>query len=358
MSVGENGLELARSFYTEVVVPVVSLPHAACLLGEGSEVLGYDTQRSADHEWGPRVQILVGPGHVEAVRRSVDAALPDTHRGHPTCWFSLSAGEVTDHIEIDTAETWLHKTFPTIPLRAPDTAAWLACPQQHLLQLTAAGAVFCDDLGELTRIRETYRWYPLDVWRWIIAAQWHLIGNTEPLLARTIETKDERGARVLTGRLCRLIMEMAYLQEQRYWPYDKWFGRGFADLPSSHTLGPLIDTALTEPPIIQQNGPLQQALLHLAERHDSLSISRPVTPTIANFAVGVNDAVRPFPVLNTSGFIEATIDAISDTELRNLPRVGTIDQLTHADDQLINFSIWPTSIADSYRTMLHNAASC
>ncbi|MGI8867559.1 MAG: DUF4037 domain-containing protein [Mycobacteriales bacterium] len=346
-----KGLDLARAFYTEVVGPALHVPHSACLIGEGSEVLGYDTPRSTDHEWGPRLQILVEATEVDPVRQAIDNALPETYRGYPTRWYSLAERQAASHVEVDTAEGWLKRKLPTIPFTNPDTAAWLATPQQHLLQLTS-GEVFHDDNGVLTRLREAYQWYPLDIWRWIIASQWHLIGNTEPLRGRAIEIGDHRGARIHTGKLCRLIMEMGYLQERRYRPYDKWFGRGFTDLTGSTTLGPVIDAALTENPTIERDGPLQQALLTLGERHNALGISAPVSPAIDDFAVNVNDAVRPYPVLNTAAFIAATAEAISHAGLRNLPRVGAIDQLTHVDDALINFSTWPRSIADIYRTML------
>ena len=41
--------DLSRAFYDEVVRPLVAgHPHAAALLGWGSDVLGYDTARSTD----------------------------------------------------------------------------------------------------------------------------------------------------------------------------------------------------------------------------------------------------------------------------------------------------------------------
>jgi hypothetical protein len=350
MTAGVKGLELARTLYAEVVGPSLAVPHTACLVGEGSEVLGYDTERSADHEWGPRVQIFVEPALVESVRAHLDTTLPESFHDLPTRWFSLAQGGVAHHVEVDTTEDWLAQHLPTLPAD-PDLAAWLAAPQQHLLQLTA-GEVFRDDLGELTRRRRTYRWYPDDVWRWIIACQWHLIGNTAPLHGRTIETGDHRGARLLTAQLCRLIMEMAYLQHRRYWPYPKWFGHGFTALPVSNSLGPLLDEALTTMPALADDGPLQQALLQLAAAHNDLHICEPVQPLIAHFEVGVNNASRPYPVLNTADLIGAAVTSMVDTRLAKLPRVGTLDQLTHADDQLINFTSWPFSLANTYRHML------
>jgi len=69
------GLELARHFYAEAVRPILDqvapgLPHSAARLGAGSEVLGLDTVRSTDHDWGPRLELFLHPDDVrEGVRR-------------------------------------------------------------------------------------------------------------------------------------------------------------------------------------------------------------------------------------------------------------------------------------------------
>jgi hypothetical protein len=53
------GLELGRMLYTEAAQEIIEgvVPadaYAAGLLGAGSDVLGFDTERSTDHDWGPR----------------------------------------------------------------------------------------------------------------------------------------------------------------------------------------------------------------------------------------------------------------------------------------------------------------
>ena len=57
------GIELSRLFFVEAVKPLLeaSVPgllYGAALLGSGSEVLGFDTEMSTDHDWGPRVDIF------------------------------------------------------------------------------------------------------------------------------------------------------------------------------------------------------------------------------------------------------------------------------------------------------------
>ncbi len=63
------------------------VPHAAALLGEGSKVLGFDTERSTDHAWGPRLQVFVREELVEEARRRVEDGLPDEVRGWPTRFY-------------------------------------------------------------------------------------------------------------------------------------------------------------------------------------------------------------------------------------------------------------------------------
>ena len=91
------GTELARRYYTEVVRPLLDrhapgLGHSAGLIGWGSEVLGFDSPRSTDHNWGPRGQIFVAAGDADrpaslspaSLSRMLADKLPATFLGWPT----------------------------------------------------------------------------------------------------------------------------------------------------------------------------------------------------------------------------------------------------------------------------------
>jgi Domain of unknown function (DUF4037) len=160
-------------------------------------------------------------------------------------FFALEAGTVRHHVEVTTLDSWLGSQLRVDSRTALSltAAAWLATPQQHLVQVTADD-VFRDDLGDLTRVREALAYYPDDVWLWMMASQWHLIGNTEPLVGRTAEAADRRGSRLTAARLVRLVMELCFLQERRYWPYPQWFGSAFSRLSAAATVGPLLDALL------------------------------------------------------------------------------------------------------------------
>lgn len=60
-----KGLELSERFYREAVAPILAqrfpkLRYSAALIGPGSDVLGFDTPQSMDHDWGPRLLLFLG----------------------------------------------------------------------------------------------------------------------------------------------------------------------------------------------------------------------------------------------------------------------------------------------------------
>ena len=64
MSAFLQGGVLSRRFYEEAVRPLLAayfagVPYAAAHLGAGSDVLGFDTEMSQDHDWGPAVHIFL-----------------------------------------------------------------------------------------------------------------------------------------------------------------------------------------------------------------------------------------------------------------------------------------------------------
>lgn len=192
--------DLCASFYADVVAPAVRVPHSAGLLGPGSDVLGYDTERSTDHDWGPRCTVLVAAEHVDAARAAVAAALPATYRGWPVA-IGRDGRPPTPHVPVLTPDALLHAELGLAPGRGGlDVLDWLLVPQQRLLGLTA-GAVFADETGVLARLRGELAWYPEPVWWWLLACQWRRLAEEEPFVQRAAEVGDDAGSRVVTARL-------------------------------------------------------------------------------------------------------------------------------------------------------------
>lgn len=327
MSSFVSGLELSGAFYFEAVAPLVGdVPHAAGLLGWGSDVLGFDTSRSTDHGWGPRLQVFVGAEQVGLLRDVIEAGLPDEFRGRPTR-FGWDEVPVSHHVEIASLDDWLRDGLGFNPSEGVPFRDWLSTPQEILLELTA-GAVFHDDLGELAAVRKALAWYPDQVWLWLLACQWRRIDQEEPFVGRTAEVGDDLGSRVVAARLVRDLMRLSFLLERRYAPYSKWLGSAFAKLDSHAEIGTALGDVLAAEDYDQRETPLVTAVEALAARHNALGLTSPVDAKVRLFHG------RPFRVLGSGRFVDACLARVTDPWLKSLPPVGAIDQFADSTDVL------------------------
>ncbi|MCD9879546.1 hypothetical protein [Streptomyces guryensis] len=112
------GLELAELFHRQVVAPILDaalqgVAYSAALIGYGSEVQGFDTVRSTDHAWGPRLQVFLAGEDVRArvrlLEADLDRRLPTRFLGCPVR-FSFPDGAPARH--------WVHvhDLRPGIPM--------------------------------------------------------------------------------------------------------------------------------------------------------------------------------------------------------------------------------------------------
>jgi hypothetical protein len=296
-----NGIELARHHYETAVRPgLAGVPHAAALLGDGSEVLGYDDAVSTDHDFGPRVQIFRPDG--------------------------------------ETVGAFFAERLGFDPGTGVGTADWLLTPTQVLATLTR-GAVFHDPDGELARYRAALSWYPDDVWRYALAAGWLKVAQEEAFVGRTGSTGDDLGSRIIAARLARELIRLAFLVERRWAPYAKWLGRAFAELDLAARTGPLLRGADTWREREQQ---VCTAAGIVAAATNALGLCAPQDPAPRQF----HD--RDIRVLDAERFTVALCAEISDPVLRGMldrvglrlgrvPRVpGTVDQAVDSTDVLSN----------------------
>jgi len=114
------------------------LEYAAALLGPGSEVAGFDTRRSTDHDWGPRLQVFLTDSdsarHAGLVTAMLASRLPATFRGHPVA-FPVTRepdGTARQRVEVTGLGTWLTSRLGFDPRQAVTLLDWLAIPAQRL----------------------------------------------------------------------------------------------------------------------------------------------------------------------------------------------------------------------------------
>jgi hypothetical protein len=315
------GRELARAFYEEVVAGLLSdIRHSAGFLGYGSDVLGYDTERSADHGWGPRLQIFTD-AHLD-----LEPQLPETFRGWPVR-YGWDDHEVRHRVDVTPLGAWLEEHLGFDPRQGIETRHWLTTPQQLLLEITR-GPVFHDGLGELEPLRASLAWYPRDVWLWLLAAQWRRLDQEEPFVGRTAEVGDELGSRVLAARLARDVMRLCFLLERRHAPYPKWFGTAFMELDAAQDVGPALERAIAATDYQSREEALVEAYEAVARRYNALGLTEEIEPTVRPFHA------RPFRVLGSGRFTDACLAQVEDEWLRSLPLVGAIDQWSDSTDVL------------------------
>jgi hypothetical protein len=204
---------------------------------------------------------------------------------------------------------------------------WLITPQQRLLGVVA-GAVYADDAGALHRVRRSLAWYPDEIWRWLLASQWHRLAQEEAFVARTAEVGDETGSAVTAARLVRDMMRLALLLERRYAPYQKWLGTAFARGRHDDRLPEHVRGALHARDAAAREAALGQAYEDLASRHNRAALTPPLDASPRGYHG------RPARVLMADRFADALLDTVTDPALRALPPIGGIDQVLDSTDVL------------------------
>lgn len=321
-----SGTEFNAGFYRSVVAPLVTVEHAAAQLGYGSDVLGYDTERSTDHGWGPRLQVFVDPSKVDEVRAALDEGLPETFQGWPVRYGWDDVG-VRHHVAVVPWREFLRAELGVDPAGGLGAIDWLLIPQQQLLGVVR-GAVYADPSGELAATRDQLGYFPDDVWRWMLGCQWLRLSQEEAFAGRTSEVGDELGSRLVAARLARELMRLVFLLERTYWPYTKWLGTAFATLPIADTLAPALMATVAATDYPAREAALSKAYEMLARKHNALGLTEALDPSVRDYYS------RPFRVLRCERFAEATFAALGDSGLRSLPPVGSVDQFVDSTDVL------------------------
>jgi hypothetical protein len=317
MSTFVPGAELSRRLYDEVVRPVLrarfpDLPHSAALLGRGSEVLGFDDEMSADHDWKPRALVFLSeedePRHGAEVREVLQRSLPATFAGQPT------------ESEVHTVRGYLRQQLELDIDRDIEARDWLTLPE-HGLRMLTSGVVFHDEVG-LQMARDRLAYYPRDVWLYLLVTGWWRVHPEMNLVGRAGAAGDELGSAVIGSHLVSDLMRLAFLMERQYAPYSKWFGTAFSRLACGPELTPLlwnVGRAETWP---EREAALMTAYQRLVAKHNMLGLTAPVTTEV----VQLWD--RPFKVAwaDIPDLLVPLIDDPAVVSIASRWPVGPVDQ--------------------------------
>jgi len=326
------------------------LPHAAALIGPGSEVLGFDTEMSMDHDWAPNVVLFLrdqDAGLKAPIKETLAEQLPHLFQGFPVdsvpfpdepetrVMAPRSEGPVQHSVYPMTLRAFARRWLAWEPDQPLEPADWLTFPSQVLRSVTA-GAVHHDGTGELSAFRRRLAWVPHDVWLYLLAAGWQRIGQEEHLMPRAGFVGDELGSAVIGARLVRDIMNLCFLMERQYAPYPKWFGSAFRQLSCAADLAPILWRAQQAATWQVRETALGEAYETLARWHNHLGITEPLPEKVSNFHS------RPFQVIHGDRFANALREQIADPAVRKIAErglLGSINQFSDSTD-LLSYVSW------------------
>jgi hypothetical protein len=341
-----SGLELARRFYLEAVLPIVDttfpgLVHSAARIGRGSEVLGFDDGVSQDHDWGPRLELFLAPAdrdrYAERLASVLARDLPHRFLGYPTSFglddgvgvlIEVEEGEPVAHrVDILELGEWCEDMIGFDPRAGVGWLDWLGTSSHRLGEMTG-GEVFHDGVGELGSIRTVLAWYPHDVWLYVLASQWQRIAQEEAFIGRCCQVGDDLGASLVTARLVRDLVRLCLLMERRYPPYSKWLGTAFGRLDGAGSLAPIFASAVRAGDAEELQRHIAAAHEAVAARHNQLGITEQIDTRTRPFWN------RGYPVILADRFVTAIRQEISTASLRDRPLVGSVDQFVDSTDVL------------------------
>ncbi len=337
------GLELNRQFFSSVVKPILDtnypeLKYSAARIGFGSDVLGFDTKRSTDHDWGFRIELFLEDDDYLELKDEISECLSkelpseflgySTHFGEPDkngvrVIGAITEGSVKHRIEFHTISSFFKSFLGIQPNSQISELDWLSFPEQRLLAI-ASGAIFHDDLNRLSEIRQKYSYYPNEIWLYLLSKQWEIIAEEMPFPGRAAELEDELGLQILVTNQIAKLMKLCFLLEKRYAPYSKWFGTAFSKLNCGPILLPIFREVLTEKDWAKKQKLLVKAYSIGATMHNQLKITDSVEIKITPFFD------RPYLIINAMDFAEAIRAKITlDTLINFDPKIGSINQISN-----------------------------
>lgn len=127
-----KGRDICRNFYLDIVSPALgTMEHDAILIGEGSDVLGYDQLVSIDHDWGIRLTVLIEKEqYIPFVREKILERLPESYRG-----ITVRKDEEVSNIVVTTSSIWLLENLGIKDVNHLSASDWLSYPSNIYFNL-------------------------------------------------------------------------------------------------------------------------------------------------------------------------------------------------------------------------------
>lgn len=239
-----TGMEICKKFYEEIGAPMIheKFPDienqmAVGLVGEGSEVFGFDDEFSMDHDFGPGFCIWLEKELYKARGDEVQAEydkLPDEYLGIKRSTTKMGKGRVGVWRIGDFFEEYTN--YRTAPMKA---AEWIDIDDYKLATVTN-GEIFRDDVGAFTDRRRGFLAQPPEAYRVKLARMIASMAQMESNYERAMARKDYVTAQICISKYMEDTLHCIYLLNDQYAPYYKWLLRGSKSLEILPEVGDIL----------------------------------------------------------------------------------------------------------------------
>ena len=251
-----KGIELSRKFYEEIGKKMIKEQFseyedriAVGLVGHGSECFGFDDEISQDHDFEPGFCLWITDEDEKKFGFRLFRAyskLPSEFEGFTLKEKSLYGNGKKGVLSI--SEFYRQYTGRS---GAPETLEdWLYTPSHYLAE-AVNGEVFCDPLGEFTRIRNDIKCgMPEDVrLKKIASCAFYLAQYGQYNYSRCLAHGEKGAATLALSEFVKKGIEIVFLLNRTHMPYYKWAFRAMRNLSILGNTADMLEGLITSPNI-------------------------------------------------------------------------------------------------------------
>lgn len=305
-----KGLELSEKFYYEFGEKMIKENFADVekylavgLVGSGSECFGYDDEISRDHDFEPGFCIFL-PGEelvdsrTEFALERAYAKLPKEFMGYKRSPLNPVGGN--RHGVLRTEKFFEMKTGSKTADISTD--GWFCIAEQFPSE-AVNGKIFCDNFGEVTRLRQKIAYMPDDVRLKKMAGNLLLMAQSGQYnYNRCIKRNETAAAQLAVGEFVNSTLKVIFLLNKRYIPYYKWTFRALKDLEVLSDLYAdlehLISSGNSQKESAEKSELIEKIAVRVIDELKNQGLTRADTYELERQAYAVNDVIKDGNIRN------------------------------------------------------------
>lgn len=230
------------------------------LLGDGSEVPGFDDEISHDHNFAPRLVLLTN----ESLRDEDISLLKSTlsNISSPDKNFPLLSSEYRSSLIMSRLEEYI-LDYLRIEYFPENEKEWLVLDEQLLFEITS-GLIFFDAKNQLLNQISKIDYYPESVANYLLYIGFLRLSESAAI-ERAIRRKDQIATSLYQNQFIYFAIKSFHVIKRKYCPYRKWMGRNLLELENGEQMHNLVSELITTNSLKVKRNISIQILQFLAE---------------------------------------------------------------------------------------------